>query len=118
MNYKDMNFQVLAYIRSEKEPGKEQTEKLLSYLTEKFGDKVSLEWKEDKTLGKGFKIEAGHVRYENGEAKWTLETVLDWSVASKAEQIKEDISKERVADYLYGMASELQVAENVLTNMS
>ncbi|MDD6102811.1 MAG: F0F1 ATP synthase subunit alpha [Clostridiales bacterium] len=93
MNYKDMNFQVLAYIRSEKEPGKEQTEKLLSYLTEKFGDKVSLEWKEDKTLGKGFKIEAGHVRYENGEAKWTLETVLDWSVASKAEQIKEDISK-------------------------
>lgn len=32
--------------------------------------------------------------------------------------LKEDITKERIADYLYGMASELSVAENVLTNMS
>lgn len=32
--------------------------------------------------------------------------------------LKEDIAKERIADYLYGMASELSVAENVLTNMS
>lgn len=46
-----------------------------------------------------------------GNGKRHLEQLAD-------KLLKEDISKERVADYLYGMASELQVAENVLTNMS
>lgn len=80
--------EICAYLRSAKEPTQEQKERLCRYLEKKYNKKVSVLWKEDKSIKDGFRIEVGSSVY-----KWTLDEIYDWSNEGKTRQLKEKVKE-------------------------
>ncbi|MGI6169069.1 MAG: F0F1 ATP synthase subunit delta, partial [Christensenellales bacterium] len=71
-----------------------QREELIGFLKHKYNDDVSLTWKEDKKLRDGLRLEVGIVsNFGSPSPVWTLDRVYDWSLESRLQQLKEDISQ-------------------------
>ena len=69
-----------ALLYSSIKPDSTQEGKILSFLTSKYGQNVTLEFVEDKSVTDGFRLEIG-------------KEVYDWTRAGRLEQFKERISK-------------------------
>lgn len=68
-----------AVLYSNTPPDKMQEERFLAFLTEKYGEGISLVWKMDGSLDGGFKLEVGS-------------EVYDWSLTGRFLQLKEVLS--------------------------
>ena len=76
-----------AILRSSKQPTEQQLQKLQQFLQQKHNATVELSFLQDDTVRGGFKIELGA-----NSTKFSPEFVYDWSLAGKAEQLKEKIA--------------------------
>ena len=76
-----------AILRSSKQPTEQQLQKLQQFLQQKHNATVELSFLQDDTVRGGFKIELGA-----NSTKFNPEFVYDWSLAGKAEQLKEKIA--------------------------
>ena len=71
-----------AVLYSAVKPTPEQEKRLEAFLTGRFGREFALEWKEDKGLTDGFRLEAGSYVY-------------DWTTESKLKQFREHLDSLR-----------------------
>ncbi len=85
--------EVQAYIVSATQPSEEQLEQLRMFLRNKYKKECLLEWKEDSTQMKGFRLEIGTASYH-----WNLESVYDWSFEGRSEQLKKALKKAVLGD--------------------
>ena len=69
-----------ALLYSSIKPDATQEGKILKFLTSKYGENVTLDWVEDKSVTDGFRLEIG-------------KEVYDWTRAGRLEQFKERIGK-------------------------
>ncbi len=69
-----------ALLYSSIKPDSTQEGKILKFLTSKYGENVTLDWVEDKSVTDGFRLEIG-------------KEVYDWTRAGRLEQFKERIGK-------------------------
>ncbi|MCR4697477.1 MAG: F0F1 ATP synthase subunit alpha [Lachnospiraceae bacterium] len=69
-----------ALLYSSIKPDATQEGKILTFLTSKYGENVTLDWVEDKSVTDGFRLEIG-------------KEVYDWTRAGRLEQFKERIGK-------------------------
>ena len=69
-----------ALLYSSIKPDNTQEGKILKFLTSKYGENVTLDWVEDKSVTDGFRLEIG-------------KEVYDWTRAGRLEQFKERIGK-------------------------
>ena len=69
-----------ALLYSSIKPDNTQEGKILKFLTSKYGENVTLDWVEDKSVTDGFRLEIG-------------KEVYDWTRAGRLEQFKESIGK-------------------------
>lgn len=69
-----------ALLYSSIKPDATQEGKILKFLTSKYGENVTLDWVEDKSVKDGFRLEIG-------------KEVYDWTRAGRLEQFKERIGK-------------------------
>ncbi|MBP5564844.1 MAG: F0F1 ATP synthase subunit alpha [Lachnospiraceae bacterium] len=69
-----------ALLYSSIKPDNSQEGKILKFLTSKYGENVTLDWVEDKSVTDGFRLEIG-------------KEVYDWTRAGRLEQFKERIGK-------------------------
>lgn len=76
-----------AILRSSKQPTAQQLEQLQQFLQQKHETEILLHFLQDDTVRSGFKIEVG----PNTE-RFCPQFVYDWSLAGRAEQLKEKIS--------------------------
>ncbi|MDO4467003.1 MAG: F0F1 ATP synthase subunit alpha [Bacillota bacterium] len=59
----------IAYLQSAIQPTVEQESELLSFLEEKYGNDIRIEWQENKEIVDGFKLKVGVDHYD-----WTIES--------------------------------------------
>ena len=78
--------EVQAFLCSPKPPTEEQRKRLIRFLETKYEGGVMLEWKEDRSVQGGFRLEIGSAVYS-----WNLETIYDWSPEGKAQQLEKAI---------------------------
>ena len=78
--------EVEAYLYSKQEPKPEQKERLAKFLREKYQKEVGLTWRQDDTVGDGFRMEVGQSVY-----KWNLDEIYDWSPEGRSCQLKQAI---------------------------
>ena len=85
------NMRVEAYLYSAEDPSDNQKQKLIEFLEDEYGGHVTLSWIKDKDLAVGFRLEVGTVDDSDPNGKWELESVYDWSLEARLEQLKEEI---------------------------
>ena len=68
-----------AVLRGARPPKEAQKERLEAFLEKKYGCPVALEWREDRSIPGGFRIELGA-------------EVIDWTTAGRLEQLKERLT--------------------------
>ncbi|MDO4339050.1 MAG: F0F1 ATP synthase subunit alpha [Eubacteriales bacterium] len=78
---KKVNIQ--AFLCSAASPGDEQLNKLQKLLEHKYGESVSLLWKETPEIKKGFRLEVGTSVYH-----WNLEEIYDLSLEESKRQLE------------------------------
>jgi F-type H+-transporting ATPase subunit alpha len=87
------NIKIEAILYSAAPPSDLQREELISFLKHKYNDDVILTWKEDNQLKQGLRLEVGTLSNSgSSDPVWTLDAVYDWSIESRMQQLKEDIS--------------------------
>lgn len=69
-----------AVLYSNTAPSTAQEEKFLAFLSEKYGEDISLVWKKEESLEGGFKLQVGS-------------DIYDWSLQGRFLQLKEALSK-------------------------
>ena len=69
-----------AVLYSNTAPSAAQEEKFLAFLSEKYGEDISLVWKKEESLEGGFKLQVGS-------------DIYDWSLQGRFLQLKEALSK-------------------------
>ncbi len=88
MEHELKKVEVHAFIVCAKRPSDEQFEQVREFLQNKYQKECVLEWKEDSGQTKGFRLEIGTASYH-----WNLESVYDWSLEGRTEQLKEALKK-------------------------
>ena len=86
------NIRLEAIIYSAEEPSYTQKQKLIDFLKNKYNDGIILSWKEDKKLTEGFRLEVGTVDGDGSLSNWTIDSVYDWSLKGRLQQLKEEIT--------------------------
>lgn len=76
----DKNFAKTAVLYSNTPPTAEQEEKFIEFLNRKYGEDISLVWKNSDIAEGGFKLEVGS-------------EVFDWSIDGRFSQFKDTLSK-------------------------
>ncbi len=76
----DKNFEKTAVLYSNTPPTAEQEEKFVEFLKRKYGEDISLVWKNSDIAEGGFKLEVGS-------------EVFDWSIDGRFSQFKDALSK-------------------------
>ena len=87
-NHELNNVEFQAYIYSRIQPTDEQYKRISNFLKNKYNANVCVEWKEEKTINHGLKIEIGTL----SSGKWSLESIYDWTSKGKSRLLKEAIS--------------------------
>lgn len=76
---------IRAVLRSETAPDPEQEARFLAFLQKKYGGNVSLTWKNDSAIRRGFRLEVGS-------------DVYDWTLEGRFEQFRNSLYKLRGKD--------------------
>lgn len=88
---KNIKYEAILY--STQPPNDSQKEQLIKFLKDKYNSNITLSWKEDHTLKDGFRLEIGTIEYDGSSARsWKLDSVYDWSLEGRLQQLKHDIS--------------------------
>lgn len=72
-------------------PTDAQKQKLLEFLRAKHDKNINLVWKEDLNLIEGFRIEVGTLEVDGLTRTWTVDSVYDWSLSGRLQQLKDEI---------------------------
>ncbi|HAA42407.1 MAG TPA: F0F1 ATP synthase subunit alpha, partial [Ruminiclostridium sp.] len=82
-----------AFLYSAEAPNDRQMQELISFLRKKYNSDVTLTWVEDVELSDGFRIEVGRVEGDDPHSNWKLDSVYDWSLKGRLQQLKDDIAQ-------------------------
>lgn len=100
MSTDSKNTRLAARLISDVRPQPAQEEKLLAFLSKKYGDDVRMDWVEDKSVTNGFRLEVGTALYDekSGEVlDWKLSEVYDWTPEAHLAELKERFASLKVA---------------------
>lgn len=87
------NIKVKALFYSAKPPGDDQKEELIDFLNNKYKTDITLSWQEDRELTEGFRLEVWTIDKDaSSEDKWNLDSVYDWSLEGRLQQLEEEIN--------------------------
>ncbi len=85
------NTRAEAILYSAEAPSDTQKQQLISFLTNKYKNDITLSWKKDEKLTEGFRLEVGTVDGDNSAHSWKIDSVFDWSLEGRLQQLKEEI---------------------------
>lgn len=74
-------------------PSDTQRQQLISFLKSKYNKDITLSWKEDGELAEGFRLEVGTVDGDSSAGNWKIESIYDWSLVGRLQQLKEEITQ-------------------------
>lgn len=73
-------------------PDETQRGQLTAFLRKEHHPEIDLSWTKDESLTEGFRLEIGTWDQESAsEPVWIMESVYDWSLEGKIQQLKEEI---------------------------
>ena len=73
-------------------PDETQREQLIAFLRKEHHPNIELTWSKDESLSEGFRLEVGDwIQGDSLAPTWHLESVYDWSIEGRMEQLKEEI---------------------------
>jgi len=87
------NVRVEAFLYSTEPPSETQKQQLIEFLKDKYNNDVTLTWKEDRKLVEGFRLEVGTIDLNDPTSRWKLESIYDWSLMARLQQLKEELSQ-------------------------
>lgn len=86
------NMKIKAILYSAEPPNDTQNKQLIKFLENKHNNTVILSWQEDRELTEGFRLEVRTMSQSDASAgKWILDSVYDWSLEGRLQQLKEEI---------------------------
>ncbi len=85
------NIRVEARLYSAVPPNDTQEQQLLEFLEGKYHADITLSWQEDESLAEGFRLEVGTVNRDDPAHTWVVDSVYDWSLQGRLQQLKEQI---------------------------
>lgn len=74
-------------------PSDTQKQRLSDFLEKKHDKNITLIWKKDENLTEGFRLEVGTLEVAGSTRKWTVDSVYDWSLAGRLQQLKDEITE-------------------------
>ena len=87
------NIKVKALFYSAKPPSDDQKKELIDFLSNKYKTDITLSWQEDRELTEGFRLEVWTIdKGVSSEDKWNLDSVYDWSLEGRLQQLEEEIN--------------------------